>query len=144
MDLSDVSLSPTMPEVDNVPDEAPLTLGVAIDYVQSLKVDRRRVEETLAELSKQIDAAEARVIELMDKQGVTGSVGTLARASIRSSVKPSVTDWDAFYKFIHTNQYYHLLERRPSASGCREIFERDGQLPGVVPFTKRSLHITTL
>jgi sarcosine oxidase delta subunit len=59
-------------------------------------------------------------------------------------MKPSVTDWDAFYKFIHENKYFHLLERRPHTAGCRELFQMRGAIPGVVPFVKRVVRVTKL
>lgn len=140
MDHSDTSLLSSMPTQTPPPE----TLGEAIDALQLLKAQRKALEDEAAELAARIKEAEERVIAHMDEQNITGGVGTLARVQIRSSVKPSVKDWDRFYQYIHTHEYYHLLERRPSVTGCREIFERDGQIPGVEPFTLRTLHTTSL
>ena len=80
----------------------------------------------------------------MDQQNITKSTGSKATVSISTSVKPSVEDWDAFYAYIHKNKYYHLLERRPSVTGCRELFDHKGAIPGVVPFTQRKLNIRSV
>jgi hypothetical protein len=80
----------------------------------------------------------------MEEQGVSKSTGSLATASVYDSVKPSVQDWDAFWDYIWRHKHFHLLDRRPSVNGCREIFEKEGTIPGVVPFTKRSVRITSL
>jgi hypothetical protein len=64
--------------------------------------------------------------------------------SITESVRPSVENWDDFYRFIHRHKYYHLLDRRPSVTGCRELFETKGNIPGVVPFTKRKINLRSI
>jgi hypothetical protein len=82
-------------------------------------------------------------MEQMDREGTTKGGGKSATVSASESVVPQVTDWEAFYKFIHRMKWYHLLERRPSVTGCRELFETKGAIPGVMPFTKRKLTFTS-
>lgn len=120
------------------------TIGVKIDALHALREQKRLLEEQLKQKVEEIALAENDLIGDMDTQGVVRSTGSLATVSISSSVKPSVEDWDAFYAFIHRNKYYHLLERRPSVTGCRELLETKGKVPGVVPFTQRKLNIRSV
>ncbi len=120
------------------------TIGAKIDKLHKLREQKRVLEEQVKQLSTQMDELENELISQMDTEGVVKSTGTLASVSIGSSIRPSVEDWDEFYKFIHRNKFYHLLERRPSVAGCREIFETKGKLPGVVPFTQRKLNIRSI
>lgn len=120
------------------------TVGAKIDALHALREEKRQLEELLKAKAQEIDLAENDLIEQMDQQNITKSTGSKATVSISTSVKPSVEDWDAFYAYIHKNKYYHLLERRPSVTGCRELFDHKGAIPGVVPFTQRKLNIRSV
>lgn len=120
------------------------TVGAKIDALHALREEKRQLEELLKAKAQEIDLAENDLIEQMDQQNITKSTGSKATVSISTSVKPSVEDWDAFYAYIHKNKYYHLLERRPSVTGCRELFDTKGKIPGVVPFTQRKLNIRSV
>ena len=120
------------------------TVGAKIDALHALREEKRLLEEQVKAKAQEIDLAENDLIEQMDQQNITKSTGSKATVSISTSVKPSVEDWDAFYAYIHKNKYYHLLERRPSVTGCRELFDTKGKIPGVVPFTQRKLNIRSV
>lgn len=120
------------------------TIGVKIDQLHALREQKRALEEQIKQLSEQMNELENQLIDQMDKEGVTKASGRAATVSIITSVKPSVEDWDAFYAYIHRHKYYHLLERRPSVTGCRELLETKGKIPGVIPFTQRKLNIRSI
>jgi len=120
------------------------TIGVKIDRLHALREQKRALEEQIKQLSEQMNELENQLITQMDNEGVTKASGRAATVSITTSVKPSVEDWDAFYAYIHRHKYYHLLERRPSVTGCRELLETKGKIPGVIPFTQRKLNIRSI
>ncbi len=120
------------------------TIGVKIDQLHTLREQKRQLEEQVKQLQGQMAELENELIEQMDKQGVSRSTGVNATVSISSSTRPSVDDWDAFYAYIHRHKYYHLLERRPSVSGCNELLVTKGKIPGVVPFTQRKLNMRSV
>lgn len=120
------------------------TVGVKIDALHALREEKRQLEETVKAKVQEIDLLENELIDQMDAQGIVKSTGSKATVSISTSVKPSVEDWDAFYAFINKNKYFHLLERRPSVTGCRELFDTKGKIPGVVPFTQRKLNVRSV
>ena len=120
------------------------TIGAKIDQLHFLREQKRALEGEIKQLSEQMSALESALIDQMDVEGVSKSTGATATVSITASVRPSVDNWDAFYAYIHRYKYYHLLERRPSVTGCRELLETKGKIPGVVPFTQRKLNIRTI
>lgn len=120
------------------------TIGAKIDALHDLREQKRALEEQIKVLVNQASELENALMEQMDTEGVSKSTGQSATVSITLSVKPSVDDWDAFYKYIHRMKYYHLLERRPSVTGCRELLETKGKIPGIVPFTQRKLNIRSV
>lgn len=120
------------------------TIGVKIDTLQKLREKKRKLEASVKEVADSMSVLEKELMEQMDTEGVMKSTGKLASVSISESVKPSIEDWDLFYGYIHRNKYYHLLERRPSVTGCRELFEKKGKIPGVVPFTQRTINMRSV
>jgi hypothetical protein len=120
------------------------TLGTLIDQASEIREQKRELERQIKQKNEALDELEQQIIEALDKQGVTSSTGRRATGSITESVVPNVKDWDAFYAYIFKNKYGHLLDRRPSVTGCRELFETKGKIPGVEPFTKRKLSLTNI
>lgn len=120
------------------------TLGARIDQLHGLREQKRTLEQQVEAVKQQMGKLEAELIELMEREGVSKSTGRMATVSVTQSVKPTVEDWDAFYAFIKRHDYFHLLERRPSVTGCRELFETKGKIPGVVPFTHKTLRMNSV
>jgi hypothetical protein len=121
-----------------------VTLGSLIDQASSLRERKRALEEQAKVVGAELQELEAKIIEALDKEGVTSSTGRLATGSVTESVVPQVEDWDLFYAYIFKNKYGHLLDRRPSVTGCRELFETKGKIPGVLPYVKRKLSLTNI
>jgi hypothetical protein len=121
-----------------------MKIGPLIDKMKENRDARGELNDKIKELEAEYARLEGLLMEAMDKEGVTKSTGGAATASISTSIVPQVEDWDEFYKYIHKHKFYHLLERRPSAAGCREIMEEKKKLPGVVPFVKRKINLRTL
>lgn len=120
------------------------TIGAKIDRLHDLREQKRDLEAKIKEIVGKASELENALMEQMDAEGVSKSTGNSATVSVTLSVKPSVDDWEAFYKYIHRTKYYHLLERRPSVTGCRELLETKGKIPGIVPFTQRKLNIRSV
>lgn len=120
----------------------PAGIGAKIDLRQALVNDKKDIEALLKLVDEHIDTVERQLFEQMDKEGTTKGGGKTATVTMNESVVPNVKDWGAFYKYLLRTKYLHLLERRPSVTGCRELFETKGAIPGVEPFVKRRLNFT--
>jgi hypothetical protein len=120
------------------------TVGSLIDAMYDVRERIRALNEQLKTLGQEKDAIEAELIALMDSEGVSKSTGKKASAGITETERPNVVSWDDFYKYIARTKNFHLLERRPSVSGCRELFETKGSIPGVEPFTQRTINLRSL
>lgn len=116
-------------------------LGKQVDHFFLLRERKRQLERQLEELEAEIRFKEMELMASMDAQGISKVTGMSATVSVSESVKPSVEDWSEFEEYIHANRYFHLLERRPSVLGCRELFEKNGRIPGVVPYIQRKLRM---
>lgn len=119
-----------------------MKIGDKIDALHTLKDQKREMEKALKEFEEEIGRLEADVLQTLEEEGLAGGAGKEVTATIVESVKPNVEEWDEFYKYISENDYWHLLDRRPSVLGCRELFEMGQRIPGVVPFVKKSIRLT--
>ena len=122
------------------------SIGNKIDEIHTLRERIRTLEAQKDELKKQKDELEINLMDQMLGQGITKASGSEATVSIAETVVPSVQDWDSFYRYIHRNKSYYLLERRAASVAFRdEIATRNGKpIPGVIPFTKRSVNLRTI
>ena len=121
----------------------PAGIGQKIDLRQNLVAEKKELQSLLEAFEAQINEVETQLLQQLDKEGTTNGGGKNATVSVVESIVPNVKDWDSFYKFIARMKYFHLLERRASVSGCRELFETKGAIPGVEPFTKRRLNFSS-
>ena len=121
--------------------DATPSIGALIDDLHSNREKIRKLEKQVSELKEVRDDLELRLIEAMDAQGIMQSRGAHATATITESVKPSVEDWDLVNAYIKRNNAFYLYERRIASAAFRELLERrNGKpIPGIVPFTKRSI-----
>jgi hypothetical protein len=80
-----------------------------------------------------IKLIEASLLKEMEDQGLMKVADANGTVYISRQVVPSVVNWDEFYDYIRTHNYFHLLERRPSRGAYRESYEQGEQVPGVDP-----------
>lgn len=130
-----------MTQVVNSPPEvtASQTLSTLISSLCELRRKKKYLESDIKNLDKLIDDCETEIMRVMDHDGVISSKSSIGQVSIDEKVYPQVQSWEQFYEFLHENKYYHLLERRPSVTGYRELITLGRPVPGVLPFTKRKI-----
>lgn len=124
--------------------KGPAPIGLQIDALFKLKEELRKHQEAEAGIKARIEEAELKLMETMDKEGVSKSTGKMATVSVSETVTGNVVDWDALWAYIFKTKQSHLLQRRVSDPAIRELFETKGAVPGVEPFTKRRLNVRKL
>ena len=123
---------------------APVTIGSLIDGMNGLRELRREIAAQDADLKKQYDAAETQLIELLDQQNTSKGAGRTASASVSETVVFNPVDWEAFMDYLIKTKQKHLVQRRVSAPAVLELFTIKGKVPGLEPFTKRSINLRQL
>lgn len=119
-------------------------IGVVIDELWQVKQKKSEWAAQEKEFNAKIEALESEIYETFDEQQTTAGRGTKAGVTVGETQTFNIVDFDALTQYIGKKKYYHLLQRRVSVEAAREIFERDGKVPGLEPFTKRKLNITTI
>jgi hypothetical protein len=118
-------------------------LGAKIDKLAAYKAKKAEIELSLKEVDHMIDAIEDDIRDTLDAAGTMESKSSSGhKVEVVESTVPHVEDWDQFYEFIHQNKYYHMLQKRPSTTGYRELITMGKQVPGVLPFTTRKIKFT--
>lgn len=123
--------------------DAPRSLGEEIDSLWEQRERIRELENEITALNHVYNKAEMRLRERMVQENVTKAAGKFGVAKVSTSTVPTVKDWDAFHAYIRKTGYFHLLDKRANVLGCRELFETKGMIPGVEPFVKERLRLTT-
>lgn len=122
-----------------MPFDIPTTLGAMVEALAAQKVLRGAAEALAEEHKGHEQILEEAILGALKEQGLDkGSHGGFSFGR-SETVVPQVQDWDVFHKYIARKKWFHLLERRPSAAACREVFEMNGAIPGVIPFVKVKL-----
>jgi hypothetical protein len=122
----------------------PLTLGAATDKMWALREEKRLLAVEEKRINTELTALETTIFGLMDAQDTRKAEGKKAGISIGEAVVGNVEDWDALWPYIVKNKYFHLVQKRVSDPGLRELWEKGKTVPGVQPFTKRTLSVRSL
>lgn len=128
----------------------PLTLGQASDAVWTLREEKRVLDAAVKVIEKKIEALTEQIFGLLDEQDTRKAEGKKASVSINVSVQATTVDWTEFMQFIAKGKrndkdaYLHLVQKRVSVEAYRELLELGVVVPGLTPFNKRTLSITSL
>jgi hypothetical protein len=129
--------------MDDETSTAAETLGSLIDRRANAYEAVKLAEAGLRALKQVVDELDDEIMQRLDDADLPGARGHLGSMSVVEAVVPNVKDWGQLYAYIKENDYFHLLNRAPNAAAFRELFAR-GDVPGVEPFTKRSLKFKSL
>lgn len=120
------------------------TLGSAIDKAFELREKKREAEKVVKLIEAEIEANNEILFGRLDAQELKKGEGKLASVSISNTVVANVENWDAFWAWIAKNKHFHMVQKRASDPAVREIWESGKTVPGVTPFTKRTLNLRSL
>jgi hypothetical protein len=121
--------------------EQPLTHGDIIQRMLDIREERRALSTRDKELVEEWDLYQQLLIAQLDESGTDMTRSQVGTATITEEIVPLVEDWDTFLGYIHQEEAYHLLQRRPATAAYRELQNIGLEVPGVVPFKKRSISL---
>jgi len=117
------------------------------DLINRLFAVRREIEDIkriqLKDLEAEKKDLETQVFGALDELGVDGTtIKGMGTVSITEQVVPQAEDWDKFYDYIMEDKMrFMLLNKALNAPSFREALTIEGDIPGLVPYTKRSLSV---
>lgn len=133
-----------LPEQETAPEEQPQSVADIVSDMLENRRRRRDLEAEIKGLNEKWRGLEQKLLQILESQGMQQvSVAGLGTASVSETVIPIVEDWDSFYQYIHDEEAYYLLQRRPATAAYRELVDASGEdaVPGVRPGIKRSISL---
>jgi hypothetical protein len=106
-----------------------------------IRDEKRRIKEREKELIDEWKKYELEFLIRLDEQGMRKASTADGTASITEVVVPQVVDWDMVYEHIQSTGDFYLLQKRPAAAAFRELHESGEVIPGMEPYTKRSISL---
>ena len=122
----------------------PTPPGTLIDRLNAVREKKRIAQEKVDAYETEYKEIEEQIFAALDAAGTDRMATANASVSISPQSRPKVFDWDSFYAYVHKKKAYHLLERRPAAAGCNELFDQGKQIPGVEKSEFRRLNLRNL
>ena len=104
---------------------------------------KRKFEEEDADLKSKQDRLGAELLRVLNDMGVSSIKTNAGLFYKEKDIKPSVSDWDALYRFIRENDAFEALERRVKKKFVMDYMEEnDGATPpGVSTITEYSVTV---
>lgn len=119
-----------------------MSLGAKIDDLYRKRAARLELEKEVAAAKQQETELRDEIIHMLNDAGLGAGRGETATASLKTSTKPIVTNWQDVYRYIRDNDRFDLLQQRISSLAWSE-FKNDGILvPGTEAFTEIGLSLT--
>jgi hypothetical protein len=117
------------------------SIGYDIDRLYAVRGERKAREAEVADLLRVEKELEAKIIEKLSSQKLTGAKGSWAQFSITEVEVPKVTNWPDLYNFIRLNNAFELLHKRIGVTEWAVYREEGIIIPGteVLQITKSSL-----
>lgn len=121
------------------------TIGELIDGMYRLRQKRLTLQKQVDDLKAQQNQVEAALMEALRAQNTRKGEGSLASASITSSINPVATDWDALNKWILRHKELALFQKRLSAPRYRELLEEHPKgIPGADSYEQFTVNLRKL
>lgn len=119
----------------------PLATSAIIKKMADIRDERRHIADRDKELVAEWRTLEMELITRYEEQGVQKATTDAGTASITEMVVPQVVDWDAVYEHIKETGDFYLLQKRPAAAAFRELHEGGIEVPGIQPYTKKTISL---
>lgn len=112
-----------------------VSLGKLIDNLYKLRAKRIEKQHEVDDLKKEEDENVKLIMMKMEESGLESVSGRTATFSTYETTVPKLVDYNALIGYIKDSGHIHLLGRRVSATAYRELYELEGGVPGVEPYT---------
>jgi hypothetical protein len=119
----------------------PVPTSAIIAQLVEVRDERRRIGERDKELTDKWRSLEMELLVRLEEQGMKKASTADGTASITEVVLPQVVDWDAVYAHIKETDSFYLLQKRPAAAAFRELLDSGEEVPGMEPYTKKSISL---
>jgi hypothetical protein len=109
-------------------------------YIE-LRDRKKDLRDEEKEINGEMNEIEEEFKEYLDREDCDRATYKGFTVYRTKSIVPKVEDWERFWKYVLRQRADYLIERRPSVTGCRELFQTKGKIPGLEPFEKHKIGV---
>lgn len=117
----------------NTLNEVPL--GEQIDRLLEIRSIRLGKDKEVKKLKTTETEITESIMASLQKLGMTSGKGKVATFSYSPHTVPKLIDFNTLKAYIMKTGNLQLFEKRISAPAYRELFELEGSVPGIEPYT---------
>lgn len=107
------------------------SLQSRIAQVALLRQERLALQKQVDKMKAEEDSIAAAIATEMRTAGIEELHGDVGYIRLKTTESAMVTNYPDFYKYIHDNNAFDLLQRRVSLAGVRERWQEGNDIPGV-------------
>lgn len=123
----------------------PKTVGGAADLLYTLQQQRLEKSKEIKELKEQEDALEDHILKnMLPAAGLQGAKGSVGQVSMEPYDWADVSDWDKFFAYLGKTKNWELVQKRPSITALRELWEGGEVVPGAERKSGYKLHVSKI
>lgn len=121
-------------------------IGSLVSRLKSKRDEIRAADEVVKGYKEEYNTLQMELLDVMKEVGVDKVSNDVATVSIKKTQVAQVIDWEKFYRYIHKNKAFFMLQKRVSDVAYRETLEdrKNRPIPGVESFTKVALNLRVL
>jgi hypothetical protein len=116
-------------------------VGDIADEILILQLKIKKKEQEVEVLDDKVKGLKLELQVAADVAKLTQGGGKKSKFTIEDQTVPQGSNWDQFYDYIHTNKYFHLLQRRPAVKACQELWGQGVVIPGIDKFTMKKINV---
>lgn len=115
-----------------------------IDEMFQLRERKREMESEIKAINADIEECTKWLLAKYQEVGTVTARGKLASATITEQLVPTIDDWGKVQDYVLENDALYLLHRRISSGAWKELIDTGEVVPGITPFTKKSISLRKL
>lgn len=113
-----------------------------VSRLKDIKEQIKELNSIIKTLNAEKADVELALMQEMDQAGFDQIRTDSGTVSLRTTIVPTVTDWEEFYQFMLENKALYMMERRASAAAFRDYLElNEIPPPGVDRYEKKSISL---
>ncbi len=117
------------------------TIADIIADIAKIDDEVTRLNKESKDLAKTRIPLEAELKLAADAVQLTAGKSSTFKWEIVAETVPQAADWEEFYEYIKENNYFHLLQKRPTTLACQELWSQGKVIPGIEKFTKQKINV---
>lgn len=122
--------------------KVPKTLGARADRLYAIKLEKKKLRDSIAKLDTERIAIEESIIQDLPKSQAEGVTGKVANVRIVKKDVPTVKDRETFLKYVSRTKAWDLLPRSVNNKAIEERWNDKKKVPGIGVFTALKISLT--